>query len=160
MKPNLLKVIILILILVIITMSFYSLKIKEDLLELERINSISDPDIKIEKKQFDIFKVLTVQKEVGHITIENGELYEGMVFFTAGSSWSKKPIIIIGDSSTSGIGVLQGRLDTFNPNEDGSCMIKRRYTSVGEKAIFGEYIIDINGITHTIPFQFSSFTVE
>lgn len=86
MKPNLLKVVILILILVIITLSFYSLKVKEDLLELERINSISNLDIKTEKTQFDIFKVVTVNKEVGHMTIENGELYEGMVFFTAASS--------------------------------------------------------------------------
>jgi len=141
-------------------MSFYSLKIKEDLLELERINSISNQDIITEKKQFDIFKVVTVDKENGYMTIEKGELFEGMVFFSAASSWSKKPIIIIGDSSTSGIGVLQGRLDTFYPKEDGSCLITRKYTSDGERKIFGEYIIDVDGITHTIPFQFGPFTVE
>jgi len=158
MKPNLFKAIILILILVIITMSYYSFKIKEDLLELERINSISVPDVKTEKKQFDIFKVLTVNKEVGHMTIKKDEIYEGMVFFTAGSSWSKNPIIIIGDSTISG--VLQGRLDTFQTAKDGSYRIKRKYTSVGEKEIFGEYIIDVDGTTHTIPFHFGPFTVE
>ena len=160
MKPNSLKLIILILVMIIIAMIFYELKLKENITNLERINSALSQDTIPEKEQFDIFKVVTVDKENGYITIENGEIYEGMVFFTAGSSWSKKPIIVIGDSSISGVGVLQDRLDTLYPNEDGSCLIKRKYNSSGVKNIYGQYIININGNKHTIDFQFGPFTVE
>jgi len=125
--------------------------IKDELQNAIKINS--DRDLKkeiITRKQmkFNFYRVFAMPHDC-FVNINKGKKFKSYVGLSVGNTEWEKPFVIIGDS-VSIDGQLLGKVDTFYTDK-GVALIEKEYFEVGEKKLFGKYIVKFSeSKTYTI----------